>query len=175
MNPLSFLLTLSTLMSSVFPVGIPGLNTPATEPQEPVGTSFSTPCTSVKMLAENSTESPVELGIVRATCEGSKFVTAMGIKNLGDKRIVAYQLTIIEDFDDRKTRISSEGIKRVEAFGKYESISRTIRAGVAGGLRSETPVGTLLKVVFRVDYVVFEDNKIWWSPYKLPRSEGNKP
>jgi len=112
------------------------------------------------MVVEEQTESPVLLTLGEAKCGGSMSKVKVTLKNVSTKPIRSYEVVNIQDYENKKGSVSSEG----ESGGELQpnqSVVLNFDGGFPLGYSYGQWVGALKKSVFKVSKIEFTDGSTW--------------
>lgn len=135
--------------------------------------TYDEPCPKGTMVIEEQTESPVLLTLGEAKCGGSMSKVKVTLKNVSTKPIHSYEIMNIQDYENKKGSVSSQGVSGAQ-LQPDQSIVINFDGGFPLGYSYGKWVGALKKSVFKVSKIEFTDGSVW-QPQIEAREKTEKP
>lgn len=119
-------------------------------------------CQEGLVSVEQAANSPVQLSINEAKCEDFYSNIKLMLKNVGDKPITGYEISSVQDYENKKEVKSAQSVRGDGVILKpNEAIEIVEAGGFTNGTSYGKPVGKLQRVVIRVSFTDFEDGTRW--------------
>jgi hypothetical protein len=122
----------------------------------------STDCQEGLVNIEQSSNSSVQLSIREAKCSDFHSNVKLTLKNTSDKSITGYEISSVQDYENKKAVKSAQGVRGEGVILKSGETKEIIEAvGFTNGTSYGKPVGKLQRMVIRISSIDFDDGTRW--------------
>ncbi len=118
------------------------------------------PCPEGRIVIKEEANTSVSLSIKKAVCSDFSSTIILQFKNIGIKPIRGYEISHIQDYENKSKVKGSQGIRGNE-IKPGESVEVNVNGGVSDGNSYGKPVGLLKRETIKISWIEFSDGTLW--------------
>jgi hypothetical protein len=118
------------------------------------------PCVDNTIVIEEQVDAPARLSIQKATCGDFHSNVDLLLENLTAKHISGYEISHIQDYEQKRGVLSSQTRRGVEVK-PGESVKINFNGGFRDGNSYGKPVGLIKRDTYRIKWIEFSDGSQW--------------
>ena len=124
------------------------------------------PCPPDAFTLKSQPRATIQLNIVEANCNGTRWNAQLTLKNIGQKPVRGYEVANREDYEYKKNSESSQAVISSAGVLLAPGATRTLNfdAGFPTGLSYAKPTGSIVKNLFWIKRVEYSDQTSWIQP-----------
>jgi hypothetical protein len=124
------------------------------------------PCPPDAFTLKSQPGATIQLNVVEANCNGTRWNAQLTLKNVGQKPVRGYEVANLADYQYKKNSESSQGLFASAGVLLPPGATKTLNfdAGFTSGLSYGKPTGSIEKNLFWVKRVEYSDQTSWRDP-----------